>query len=55
MITLRFVKKCICYKHWESAGVKYIFDLLDGNGKFLSFDDFRNKFILELISWNTGV
>ena len=37
-------KKCIYFKHWESAGVNYIHKLVDDAGHFLSFNDFRNKF-----------
>ena len=43
-VKIKVGKKCIYYKHWASAGVNYIFDLFDGNGKFLSFNDFRSKF-----------
>ena len=54
--TIKVCTQFIYYKHWESAGVKYIFDLLDDNGKFLQFDDFRNKFnIYKLSYWNTGL
>ena len=41
-VKIKVGKKCIYYKHWASAGVNYIFDLFDENGKFLSFNDFRS-------------
>ena len=31
---------------WYSSGVKYISDLLDSNGKFLSYEDFENQYML---------
>ena len=36
--------KCIFYRHWVSAGVLYICDILDDKGKFLSLNSFKDKF-----------
>ena len=37
-------KKCIYYKHWESAGVSFIGDLFCDRSDFLSFNNFKIKF-----------
>ena len=34
----------VYYKKWYDKGVRFINDLLDGNGKFLSYNDFQIKY-----------
>ena len=37
-------KKTLYYRHWVKNGVHFVSDLIKENGKFLSLDEFRNKF-----------
>ena len=34
----------VFYKQWFDKGVRFVNDLLDNNGKFLSFNDFQKKY-----------
>ena len=38
------VGKSIFYRQWFNAGVKTLSDILDEEGKFLSFPEFRKKY-----------
>ena len=34
----------VYYKKWYDKGVRFVYDLLDGNGNFLSYNDFQIKY-----------
>jgi hypothetical protein len=41
------IKKVIKYKNWIDAGIFYVRDLMNKNGKFMSFQNFCKKFDLQ--------
>ena len=44
LAVIMITKKSICYKTWVNRGILKVCNLLDTQGQFLSFEDFKNKF-----------
>ena len=41
-------KKSVLYKTWERHGIKYVNDLLDSNGVFLSLSSIQNNYKIKI-------
>ena len=43
-MSVKINRKTVFYKKWYDKGVFYLKDLLNKNGRMLTFEDFKNKF-----------
>ena len=44
---IKIGQKVVCYKHWKNKGIRYVNDLVKGNGTFLTRREFEDMYEIE--------